>query len=131
LSRLNPTLQEAVLRRLDRLAARVVLAERFDGDRDEALAAIPPMARAFVQERCGYLPPLRDRGEDVERLATGFMLRHAMLCGRPAKACSVEARHALRHRYWTGNVPELEQVVRVAVLRAGARVEAGDLPASG
>jgi DNA-binding NtrC family response regulator len=59
------------------------------------------------------------------------MLRHAMLCGRPAKACSVEARHALRHRYWTGNVPELEQVVRVAVLRAGARVEAADLPASG
>jgi transcriptional regulator with GAF, ATPase, and Fis domain len=59
------------------------------------------------------VPPLRDRREDVVRLASAFIARHA-----PATKLSANAAEALLLHAWPFNVRELEQVVTAALVRA-------------
>jgi transcriptional regulator with GAF, ATPase, and Fis domain len=63
------------------------------------------------------LPPLRERREDVLRLATGFLERDAT--GEPQIALSSTAAEALVLYSWPFNVRQLEQVLAAAKLRAG------------
>ncbi len=63
-----------------------------------------------------HLPPLRDRGADVEALATHFGARFAREHARPAKVLSRAALEALVQHRWPGNVRELRNVVERAVL---------------
>jgi DNA-binding NtrC family response regulator len=62
------------------------------------------------------LPPLRDRGDDVLRIADHFLARPR---GRPPAALSREARARLLAYGWPGNVRELENVLAVAAALAG------------
>jgi len=62
------------------------------------------------------LPPLRERGEDVERLALHFAERMAALNGLPPRPLSAEALQCLRRHEWPGNVRELEDVIHRSVL---------------
>jgi transcriptional regulator with GAF, ATPase, and Fis domain len=64
------------------------------------------------------LPPLRERGEDIEILAHYFLRRFAQELGSPAKQFSAEALKAMRTYSWPGNIRELENKVRKAVLFA-------------
>lgn len=57
------------------------------------------------------LPPLRERLEDVPDLARSF-LRRAEMEGLPRKTLSKEAIEILRKQEWTGNVRELENLVK-------------------
>ncbi len=57
------------------------------------------------------LPPLRERLEDVPDLARAF-LRKAEAEGLPRKTISREALDILKKQEWTGNVRELENLVR-------------------
>jgi two-component system nitrogen regulation response regulator GlnG len=57
------------------------------------------------------LPPLRERLEDVPDLARAF-LRKAETEGLPRKALSKEAADILRKQDWSGNVRELENLMR-------------------
>ncbi len=57
------------------------------------------------------LPPLRERLEDVPDLARAF-LRKAETEGLPRKAISKEALDILKKQDWTGNVRELENLMR-------------------
>jgi two-component system nitrogen regulation response regulator GlnG len=57
------------------------------------------------------LPPLRERLDDVPDLARHF-LRKAETEGLPRKAVSKEALDLLKKQPWTGNVRELENLVR-------------------
>ena len=61
-----------------------------------------------------HLPPLRERREDVPRLARHFLRKHA-LARRPAEL-SPRALQALLDYDWPGNVRELEHVVERAVV---------------
>jgi DNA-binding NtrC family response regulator len=63
-----------------------------------------------------HLPPLRDRGDDVLRLAQRFLERHAQRYRRPVEGFSEAALSALRRYRWPGNVRELSHVVERAVL---------------
>jgi len=76
------------------------------------------------------LPPLRERAEDVERLARHFLGRFAPL--RPeleGLAFSPEALESLRAHRWPGNVRELQHAVeRAVVLAEGALIGEEDLP---
>ena len=66
------------------------------------------------------LPPLRERREDVPRLANRFLAR--VRRDRPA-AFTPEALRALRSFDWPGNVRQLENVVeRIAVLNPDSDV---------
>jgi two-component system nitrogen regulation response regulator GlnG len=57
------------------------------------------------------LPPLRERLEDVPDLARAF-LRKAEAEGLPHKAISKDALDVLKKQDWTGNVRELENLMR-------------------
>ena len=74
------------------------------------------------------LPPLRDRGEDIPRLAEHFVRMHRERYRRPIMGFSAEALDALRHHLWPGNVRELDHVIERAVLMStGSVVTAFDL----
>jgi two-component system nitrogen regulation response regulator GlnG len=57
------------------------------------------------------LPPLRERLDDVPDLARAF-LRRAETEGLPRKTVSKEALDILKKQDWTGNVRELENLMR-------------------
>jgi len=68
-----------------------------------------------------FLPPLRERKEDIVLLANHFAARMAFELGRSeVPSFSDEAVAALEHYLWPGNVRELKNVVERAVYRAEA-----------
>jgi psp operon transcriptional activator len=75
-----------------------------------------------------FLPPLRERGEDILLLATHFAARMAHELGRAeVPEFAPEATEALLAHSWPGNVRELKNVVERAVYRCeNSRVEAID-----
>jgi len=75
-----------------------------------------------------HLPPLRERGDDIVRLAQRFLARHANRHRKPVGGFADAALSALRHYPWPGNVRELSHVVERAVLMApGATIGPADL----
>ncbi len=76
------------------------------------------------------LPPLRERGDDILRLATHFISVSAKRLGiAPPKLGDEAIRSMLRYR-WPGNVRELENAMERAVTLAHGAIEAADLPES-
>jgi two-component system response regulator AtoC len=76
-----------------------------------------------------FLPPLRERPEDVPPLLDHFLNLFSARLGRPRPEVAPEAVEALVRYHWPGNVRELENLVdRLLVLSPGDRVELDDLP---
>ena len=66
------------------------------------------------------MPPLRDRADDVPRLAEHFMATLAGEYGRRVKRFAPEAMLRLQQHGWPGNVRELHNVVeRLLIMVAG------------
>src|SRR5215469_2367968 len=61
------------------------------------------------------VPPLRDRREDVELLASHFLKKYAAAAQKSILRLSPESLAALRAYDWPGNVRELENTVERAV----------------
>jgi two-component system NtrC family response regulator len=77
------------------------------------------------------LPPLRERGNDVELLARAFLERHGSQTGKQVSHLDVEVLEAMRAYPWPGNVRELENRIRRAVILAeGRAIRAADLELS-
>jgi DNA-binding NtrC family response regulator len=75
-----------------------------------------------------HLPPLRDRREDIPRLAAPFARRLSARYGQPGPEFSADAMRALLEHAWPGNVRELEHVVeRALLLCQGPAVQVEDL----
>ena len=67
-----------------------------------------------------FVPPLRDRVDDVPRLAEHFMATLAGEYGRRVKRFAPEAMVRLQQHAWPGNVRELHNVVeRLLIMVAG------------
>ena len=62
------------------------------------------------------LPPVRDRGDDIDALVDAALARASAQYGSVPKQLSPEARAALRSYRWPGNVRELNAVIERAVL---------------
>ncbi|NZA25015.1 sigma-54-dependent Fis family transcriptional regulator [Luteimonas sp. SJ-92] len=74
------------------------------------------------------MPPLRDRGEDVELLARRFLEEFREQHAVTARGFSAAARQALRAHRWPGNVRELlNRVRRAAVIAEQALIGPADL----
>lgn len=66
-----------------------------------------------------YVPPLRDRREDIIPLAE-FLLEKYAAKGVPTPNLSVELRRGLMEYHWPGNVRELENWIRkLTIMRDG------------
>ncbi|MFO7765543.1 MAG: PEP-CTERM-box response regulator transcription factor [Pelovirga sp.] len=74
------------------------------------------------------LPPLRERGEDIELLANYFLRRYSREFGKKTRGFSASSRSRLLNYEWPGNVRELENKVKRAIIMAEKpMVEAWDL----
>lgn len=77
-----------------------------------------------------YLPPLRERGEDVSALAHYFLKRYSQENEKEVAAISNEAMDLLRAYSWPGNIRELENAIERAVALARQPIlTPEDLPA--
>ena len=75
-----------------------------------------------------FVPPLRDRQEDIPLLANHFMAMLAQEYGRRPKIFEPDALVRLQRYAWPGNVRELRNLVeRLIIMVAGERIRAGDL----
>jgi DNA-binding NtrC family response regulator len=75
------------------------------------------------------LPPLRERREDIRRLAQHFLEQARAEAGRGPERLSRAAIAALERFPWPGNVRELHNAIEHAVaLAEGPVLEQGDLP---
>ncbi len=82
--------------------------------------------RLSVFELC--VPPLAQRGSDVELLLDFFLTSFKQQHGRPHLQLSDEARAQLLAYSWPGNVRQLRNSIDSAVVLAeGERIEPGDL----
>jgi Nif-specific regulatory protein len=74
-----------------------------------------------------FIPPLRERREDIPALVDHFAHRLAAETGRPVRF-TPEAVAALAARPWPGNIRELENAVeRTLVLSTCGEIDTGDL----
>ncbi len=76
-----------------------------------------------------FVPPLRERREEIPLLAQHFLTRYCAEMNKPKIRLAPDALDALMVADWPGNVRELEnELLRlVAVLPAGAMIRAADL----
>jgi len=65
------------------------------------------------------VPPLRERGSDVELLARRFIERYCRRMGKAPLELTADCLRRLRSYHWPGNVRELENVIERAVIIAG------------
>jgi len=77
------------------------------------------------------LPPLRERLEDLEDLASGFVRRYAANYGLPARRLTSAALAQLRAYAWPGNVRELQNMMERAVILCHGEEIGPDLLALG
>lgn len=68
------------------------------------------------------MPPLRDRGEDIEKLAVHFLDQSTQRFGVRIDGFSKDAMHTIRNYDWPGNVRELMHVVESATLIADGQL---------
>ncbi len=77
-----------------------------------------------------YIPPLRERPEDVSVLARAFLAEATAQVGKTLHEIEPEALRALEAYPWPGNVRELRNVIeRGVVLEQGERLSPSSLPA--
>lgn len=75
------------------------------------------------------LPPLRERGADVDLLTDRFCSQLAAKYGMSELRVSEAAREAIRNYDWPGNVRELQHALESAALSiAGTTIDVDDLP---
>jgi DNA-binding NtrC family response regulator len=75
-----------------------------------------------------HLPPLRDRREDIPRLAKHFVTVHALRYRKAITGFDPKAMQVLLEHRWPGNIRELDHAIERGVLMAGGNViHAGDL----
>lgn len=75
-----------------------------------------------------FIPPLRERREDIPSLLEYFSLKYSPSQNLPA-TFSAEAIEKLQDYEWPGNIRELENIVqRSIILAAGSNIQLQDLP---
>lgn len=77
-----------------------------------------------------HLPPLRERPEDIRLLVNYFLKKLARDQQQPPKSIAAGVLKALEQYHWPGNIRELENVLRRALVVAkGGAILSSDLPA--
>ncbi len=77
-----------------------------------------------------YLPPLRERREDIPLLVLRFIREFARLHDRTFRGIAPEAMQRLVGAPWPGNVRQLRNLIEsMVVLAPGTEIRASDIPA--
>jgi len=76
-----------------------------------------------------YVPPLRERIEDVRLLADHFLREFTTAYGRKPKEMTDEAFQVLEEYPWPGNVRELRNLMeRIVIMNPQTRIDARHIP---
>ncbi len=76
-----------------------------------------------------YVPPLRERRDDIPELADFFLRRYAEKNRKTIHGLSSEIHELLLRYHWPGNVRELQHAIEHAVIHTdGEIIQADDLP---
>jgi two-component system NtrC family response regulator len=76
-----------------------------------------------------FIPPLRERREDILLLADHFIQKANQKCGKAIKGITPEVKDIILNYDWPGNVRELENVIERGVVLSRTEVmDKGDLP---
>src|SRR5437588_2575393 len=76
-----------------------------------------------------FVPPLRDRREDIPLLADHFLSEFTTAYGRKPKELTPEAYRVLAEHHWPGNVRELRNLIeRIVILNPQVRIDARHIP---
>lgn len=76
-----------------------------------------------------YLPPLRERGDDILLLAEHFLKMYAATLGKRIRGFTPAAQQKLLAHSWPGNVRELRNVVeRAIILETTDQIQPSSLP---
>lgn len=127
---LRPALQERLADWLDRgtlrrvggaidvaVAVRLVAAARCGATQPWPPTSLGHRLRRLLSATQLTLPPLRERGADVDRLARCFIERQAAADGIAPPTLSRAARALLARHAWPGNVRELRRAIERALQR--------------
>jgi transcriptional regulator with GAF, ATPase, and Fis domain len=126
-------LQERVIERVGDLRPRPVdirVVNATNKDLEEEISAGRFREDLYyrLNEVAVQLPPLRDRGDDIHELARFFLHKYAEQYGSRAKGFTNECVRAMLSHYWPGNVRQLENRVKKAVIMSDrALLNADDL----
>jgi two-component system response regulator AtoC len=75
-----------------------------------------------------WIPPLRERPDDIEPLATRFAREAGVANGRGDRPLAPQALALLRGEAWPGNVRQLQNFVeRLVIMSDGERITAADV----
>src|SRR3990172_6089462 len=76
-----------------------------------------------------YLPPLRERKSDVQRLIRRFIRELSREHGRSFPGITPDAMDVLVNAHWPGNVRQLRNLIEsMVVLSPGREIQASDIP---
>src|SRR5262249_8309767 len=76
-----------------------------------------------------FVPPLRERPEDIPELATHFMRLSAQRCRKEVTQMDDDVLAILKSYAWPGNIRHLENVIeRAVVITEGPVVSVHELP---
>jgi two-component system nitrogen regulation response regulator NtrX len=76
-----------------------------------------------------FVPPLRDRREDIHLMADFFLREFTTAYGRKPKELTEEAYSVLKEYHWPGNVRELRNLIeRIVILNPQIRIDARHIP---
>ncbi len=142
---LPPSLQVKLLRflqdqRIERVGGRQVIQVNTRilaaTNRDLQQSIVDGSFREDLYYRLGVvtitIPPLRDRVGDVFLLASSFLESYLAATPKKSLAFSAAAKRVLESYPWPGNIREMENRVKRAVIMAeGNRIQPGDLELDG
>ncbi|HUP02631.1 MAG TPA: sigma-54 dependent transcriptional regulator [Bryobacteraceae bacterium] len=78
-----------------------------------------------------FVPPLRDRAEDIPQLAEHFLREFTTAYGRKPKELTPEAYRILAEYHWPGNVRELRNLIeRIVIMNPQVRIDSRHIPLS-
>jgi transcriptional regulator with GAF, ATPase, and Fis domain len=114
-------LQERIIERVGDLTPRpvdirVVAATNKDLDAEIAEGRFREDLFYRLNEITLQLPPLRDRGDDIHQLAKFFLNHYAEQYSTKANGFTNDAVRAMRNYFWPGNVRQMENRIKKAVI---------------
>ena len=75
-----------------------------------------------------HIPPLRERGEDIQLLADHFLWTYARKYKKDIRQIARDARGKLQRYAWPGNVRELRNVIERALIICDDYITLDDMP---